>query len=102
MEPSAAPTSCGLPVRWPDVTTRECGCLLSVTPQPASQGGSAGSDRFYNIEMMLGAATRCGGEISVCGSCMDARGITDGELVEGCHRSSLHELTDGYRGPTVS
>jgi uncharacterized protein involved in oxidation of intracellular sulfur len=25
---------------------------------------------------------------------MDARGITDGELVDGCHRSSLDELTD--------
>ena len=49
---------------------------------------------FYNIEMMLRAVSRRGGVIGVCGSCMDARGITDGELVEGCHRSSLDELTD--------
>ena len=48
----------------------------------------------YNIEMMLRAVARRGGVIGVCASCMDARGITKGELVEGSHRSSLDELTD--------
>jgi uncharacterized protein involved in oxidation of intracellular sulfur len=49
---------------------------------------------YYNIEMMLRAVRRRDGVIGVCGSCMDARGINDGELVDGCHRSSLDELTD--------
>ena len=34
------------------------------------------------------------GEIGVCGSCMDARGITASELTDGCYRSSMEELTD--------
>jgi uncharacterized protein involved in oxidation of intracellular sulfur len=49
---------------------------------------------YYNIETMLRSVARRGAEIGVCGTCMDARGITDAELVEGCHRSTLEELTD--------
>jgi len=49
---------------------------------------------YYNIESMLRSVARRGAEIGVCGTCMDARGITDDELAEGCHRSTLDELTD--------
>jgi uncharacterized protein involved in oxidation of intracellular sulfur len=34
------------------------------------------------------------GAVGVCGSCMDARGLKDGELLDGTRRSSLEELTD--------
>jgi uncharacterized protein involved in oxidation of intracellular sulfur len=46
----------------------------------------------YNIEVMLKAVAKHGGEIGVCATCMDARGIADSELVEGTKRSSLAEL----------
>jgi len=49
---------------------------------------------FYNIENMLAPVPKRGGQIGVCGTCMDARGITEAELAEGCHRSSMDELTD--------
>ena len=50
---------------------------------------------YYHLETMLrGPATRHGVEVGVCGSCMDARGITDAELAEGARRSSLSQLTD--------
>lgn len=48
---------------------------------------------YYNVQTMLAAVTRHGGGIAVCGTCMDARGITDPELVEGARRSSLGEWT---------
>jgi uncharacterized protein involved in oxidation of intracellular sulfur len=48
---------------------------------------------FYNIELMLHPILRHEGQIGVCATCMDARGITDEELAEGCHRSSMEELT---------
>ena len=38
--------------------------------------------------------SRFGGVTGVCGTCMDARGITNDELVAGCHRSTLDELTE--------
>jgi uncharacterized protein involved in oxidation of intracellular sulfur len=53
---------------------------------------------YYNLEVMLGAVVRRGGAIGVCGSCMDARGIADAELIEGTRRSSMDELTDWTAG----
>lgn len=47
---------------------------------------------YYNLDVMLRAVAKHNGEIGVCGSCMDARGITDAEIEEGCHRSSTDEL----------
>ncbi len=49
---------------------------------------------YYNLEVMLKNVARNKGEIGVCGTCMDARGITEGELAEGTHRSTLEALTD--------
>jgi len=48
---------------------------------------------YYNTELMLRGVGRRGGEIGVCATCMDARGITDAELTDTTHRSSLEELT---------
>lgn len=49
---------------------------------------------YYNIEQMLGGVLRHGAEVGVCGSCLDARGIGEAELVAGSHRSTLEQLTD--------
>jgi uncharacterized protein involved in oxidation of intracellular sulfur len=47
---------------------------------------------------MLKAFHAKGGVTGVCGTCMDARGLTDAELVEGAHRSTMDELTDWTAG----
>jgi uncharacterized protein involved in oxidation of intracellular sulfur len=49
---------------------------------------------YYNVEVMLHAAGHHGAEIGVCGTCMDARGIAESELVAGAKRSTLEQLTD--------
>jgi len=49
---------------------------------------------YYNLEVMLKGPARHNAEIGVCGTCMDARGIADGELTEGTKRSTLEELTN--------
>jgi uncharacterized protein involved in oxidation of intracellular sulfur len=49
---------------------------------------------YYNVEVMLGAVTRRGGEVGVCGSCMDARGISDEQLASATRRSTMEELAD--------
>lgn len=46
-----------------------------------------------NLEVMLGAVARQGGQIGVCGTCMDARRLAADGPVEGAHRSTLDELT---------
>jgi uncharacterized protein involved in oxidation of intracellular sulfur len=49
---------------------------------------------FYHLDRMLVSAARHGAEVGLCGTCMDARGIDESEIVEGARRSSLEELTD--------
>lgn len=49
---------------------------------------------YYNLEVMLRGVATYGGDIGVCGSCMDARGINETELAEGTQRSTLEQLTD--------
>ena len=49
---------------------------------------------YYNVETMLGSVLRHGGEVGVCGTCMDARGMEADDLAEGCQRSTLDALTD--------
>ena len=49
---------------------------------------------YYNVETMLKALVRRGGIVGVCGTCMDARGLNDTDLVEGTRRSSLDEMTE--------
>lgn len=53
---------------------------------------------YYSLERMLRPLTRQKDRVGVCGSCMDARGITQSELVDGTHRSSMEELTDWTLG----
>ncbi len=48
---------------------------------------------FYNLEVMLGSVVSHAGVIGVCGTCMDARGISIEDLIPGAHRSTLDELT---------
>ncbi len=48
---------------------------------------------YYSVQTMLSAVMRRGGKVGVCGSCMEARGITEDELVDGAHKSSLDEWT---------
>jgi uncharacterized protein involved in oxidation of intracellular sulfur len=43
---------------------------------------------------MLRSVGRRGAEVGVCATCMDARGISDAELTDPTHRSSLEELTN--------
>lgn len=48
---------------------------------------------YYKVEDMIGMVTRRDGQVGVCGTCMDARGIAEDELIEGTHRGTLEELT---------
>jgi len=51
---------------------------------------------YYNLERMIRVLTQARGEVGVCGSCMDARGIRDAELTPSARRSTLEELAEWY------
>jgi len=48
---------------------------------------------YYNLELMVKSIIRKG-EVLLCGTCMDARGLTDDELAEGSRRSTMDELAE--------
>jgi uncharacterized protein involved in oxidation of intracellular sulfur len=49
---------------------------------------------YYNIESMLQILVRHGAGIAVCGTCIDARGIADTDLVAGAVRGSMALLAE--------
>lgn len=59
-----------------------------------AKAGQKVPNGYYHLETMLKNVVRHGGEIGVCGTCLDARGIVEAELIEGTHRSTLEQLTD--------
>jgi uncharacterized protein involved in oxidation of intracellular sulfur len=59
-----------------------------------AKGGQKVPQGYYNLGRMLQVVAQHRGEIGVCGSCMEARGLEDTDLVQGSRRSTLEELTD--------
>lgn len=57
-----------------------------------AKAGQRVPNGYYNLERMIAAVTRRGGEVAACGTCMDARGIGDAELAPGTRRGTLDEL----------
>lgn len=51
-------------------------------------------DGYYHLDRMVASVIRHGGEVGCCGTCMDARSISDESLVVGAQRSSLEEVTE--------
>lgn len=47
---------------------------------------------YYNIERMVRRILSSNGTVLLCGTCMDARGIGDADLIEGARRSTMDEL----------
>ncbi len=48
---------------------------------------------YYSVQLMLGKVLRSG-QVALCGICMDARGMTESEMMEGALRSTLSQLAD--------
>lgn len=47
---------------------------------------------YYNVERMLKRVLAGKGAVLLCGTCMDARGMSDTELMDGARRSTMDEL----------
>ncbi|OGB27072.1 MAG: hypothetical protein A3I66_22530 [Burkholderiales bacterium RIFCSPLOWO2_02_FULL_57_36] len=61
----------------------------------AAKSGQKVPPGYYKVQLMLQAVVRnSAGNVGVCGTCMDARGIEVNELIEGTHRGTLEELAD--------
>ena len=54
-----------------------------------AKAGQKAPEGYYNAGDMI---RMVGGEVGLCGTCLDARGIGADEIVEGARRSTLIEL----------
>ena len=48
---------------------------------------------YYNIERMLKYSINKGAQVKICGSCAEARGLKNVELIQGSEISTMAELT---------
>ena len=58
----------------------------------AAKAGQKTLDGYYNVELMLKRVVVGKGQILLCGTCMDARGLADTEMMAGGRRSNMAEL----------
>lgn len=56
--------------------------------------GQKTPDGYYNVERMLKRYATGAHRIALCGTCMDARGLAEPDLMEGAHRGSMDELAE--------
>jgi uncharacterized protein involved in oxidation of intracellular sulfur len=58
----------------------------------AAKAAQKTPDGYYNVERMLKRVLSGTGQVLVCGTCMDARGLADAEMIAGAKRSTMDEL----------
>jgi uncharacterized protein involved in oxidation of intracellular sulfur len=58
----------------------------------AAKRGQKTPEGYYNVERMLRRVLAGNGKVRLCGTCMDARGLADADLMEGAARSTMDEL----------
>jgi len=59
----------------------------------AAKAGQKTPAGYYRLKSMLKAAVGHG-EVLLCGSCMDARGVRDDEIIGGTRRSTMAQFAD--------
>ncbi len=72
--------------------TDEVRVFLFGDAAACAKSGQKVPEGFYNVQLMVNRVARSG-KVGVCATCMDARGISEAELIEGTHKSSLAEAT---------
>jgi uncharacterized protein involved in oxidation of intracellular sulfur len=66
--------------------------FLMADAVTAAKAGQKTPDGYYNVERMLRRVIAGKGEVLLCGTCMDARGMTDDDVMDGARRSSMDAL----------
>lgn len=74
-----------------DVAT-EVTVFLMADAVACGKKGQKTPEGYYNLERMAKRFGTGSHRLLLCGTCMDARGISDTELIDGARRSSMDEL----------
>lgn len=69
----------------------EVSVFLMADAVACAKAGQKVPQGYYNLELMVKGIARHG-EVVLCGTCMDARGLRDEELVDGARRGTMDDL----------
>lgn len=67
--------------------------FLMTNAVVAAIAGQKTPEGYYNAERMLKRVLAGGGDVLLCGTCMDARGLAEATMMEGARRSTMDELS---------
>src|SRR3970040_136951 len=70
-----------------DAAIEGTGCLMADAVACARKDQKT-PQGYYNLERMLKRIILGGGQVLLCGTCMDARGLTVADIMDGARRSS--------------
>ncbi len=73
----------------PDITV-----FLMADAVLAAKSGQSTPSGYYSLENMLKIVIRRPSDIVLCGTCMDARGIAESELIPGAKRGTMPQLAE--------
>lgn len=74
--------------------------FLMADAVAAANANQRTPDGYYNVERMLKRVLVGNGKVVLCGTCMDARGLLDGEIILGASRSTMDALAAETAGRT--
>ncbi|NOX73310.1 MAG: hypothetical protein GXP03_06730 [Alphaproteobacteria bacterium] len=71
----------------------EVAVFLMADAVVCAKAGQITPNGYYNLERMIKGVARQA-EVVLCGTCLDARGINDDELVAGTARGTMPQLAE--------
>ncbi len=72
----------------------EIAVFLMADAVLCAKAGQKTPEGHYNLEHMIHRVLAAHGRVLMCGACMDARGLAEGDMMEGPTRSSMDELAE--------
>lgn len=71
----------------------EISVFLMADAVVCAKKGQKTPEGYYNLERMIKGVIHCA-DVVLCGTCMDARGIDDAELITGAQRGTMPQLAE--------
>jgi uncharacterized protein involved in oxidation of intracellular sulfur len=79
-------------------TSAQVTIFLMADAVAAAKAQQKTPEGYYNVERMLKRVLASKGLVLLCGTCLDARGLAEGELIAGVRRSTMDELAEATLG----
>jgi uncharacterized protein involved in oxidation of intracellular sulfur len=68
--------------------------FLMADAVACARKGQKTPEGYYNLERMLRRVVSAGGRVLLCGTCVDARGMSEDDVIDGAARSTMDELAE--------